>query len=94
MILKLQDIISQEPAMQTPCILICQIDWTSGFCFGCGRTRDEIAGWVNYSDSERDKVMAALPARLEGLERKPRRETRRNRIAREAGRPVEIAKKF
>jgi hypothetical protein len=55
----------------------------SGFCFGCGRTRDEIAGWMNYSPESRRQLMADLPARLETVERKPRRETRRQRIARE-----------
>jgi uncharacterized protein len=80
--------------VQTPCILICQIDWKTGYCFGCGRTRDEIAGWVEFSEVERSAIMLALPERLEGVERRPRRETRRTRIAREAGAPVGIAKKF
>lgn len=80
--------------MQTPCILICQIDWNSGYCFGCGRTRDEITGWVEFTESQRAEIMLALPGRMEGLERRPRRETRRTKMAREAGRPIEVAKKF
>jgi len=55
----------------------------TGLCFGCGRTRDEIAGWTLYSDAQRDAIMAVLPARIATIERKPRRETRRSRIARE-----------
>ncbi|MDO9418988.1 DUF1289 domain-containing protein [Pararhizobium sp.] len=69
--------------MESPCILVCSIDMATGFCFGCGRTRDEIGGWMGYSDQERRQLMATLPARLETLERKPRRETRRTRLARE-----------
>ncbi|MBL0374871.1 DUF1289 domain-containing protein [Rhizobium sp. KVB221] len=69
--------------MESPCILVCSIDDKTGFCFGCGRTREEIGAWIDYSSSERKAIMAALPARLETVERKPRRETRRSRIARE-----------
>ncbi len=66
--------------MESPCILICSIDDKTGLCFGCGRTRDEIAGWIGYSDAERRAIMEALPARLETVERKPRRETRRKKL--------------
>jgi predicted Fe-S protein YdhL (DUF1289 family) len=69
--------------MESPCILICSIDDKTGYCFGCGRTRDEIGGWIGYSDSERRAIMASLPTRLETVERKPRRETRRSRMSRE-----------
>ena len=69
--------------MESPCILVCSIDMTTGYCFGCGRTRDEIGGWMTYTSEERREIMAILPARLETVERKPRRETRRARMARE-----------
>ena len=69
--------------METPCILVCSIDLKTGFCFGCGRTRDEIGSWTLYTSQERRDIMDSLPARLETLERKPRRETRRTRMARE-----------
>ncbi|WP_455271407.1 DUF1289 domain-containing protein [Rhizobium herbae] len=69
--------------METPCILVCSIDIKTGFCFGCGRTRDEIGAWTLYTSQERRDIMDSLPARLETMERKPRRETRRTRMARE-----------
>ena len=69
--------------IQSPCILICSIDMKTGFCFGCGRTRNEIAEWINYSDAERDNIMNLLDDRLENVERKPRRETKRQRMRRE-----------
>jgi uncharacterized protein len=71
------------PQIATPCILVCSIDMKSGFCFGCGRTREEIAKWMDYSPAERELVMALLGARLETIERRPRRVTRRRRIAAE-----------
>ncbi len=67
--------------MESPCILVCSIDDKTGFCFGCGRTRDEIAGWMAYTPQMRSAIMAELPARLETVERKPRRMTRRRRMA-------------
>ena len=72
-------------AIESPCILVCSIDMKTGYCFGCGRTRDEIASWLSMSPGERRTVMTELPARLATVERKPRRETRRARMARERG---------
>jgi Predicted Fe-S protein len=69
--------------MISPCILVCSIDDKTGYCFGCGRTRDEIAGWTEFSEGERLAVMEILPARLQTVERKPRRDTKRQRLARE-----------
>jgi uncharacterized protein len=69
--------------IESPCILVCAVDMKTGYCFGCGRTRDEIAAWLTMSPEQRRATMALLPARLETLERRPRRETRRARIARE-----------
>jgi predicted Fe-S protein YdhL (DUF1289 family) len=37
---------------------------------------------MTYSEQQRRTVMEALPERLEIIERKPRRETRRRRMAR------------
>ncbi|CDN53947.1 Putative Fe-S protein [Neorhizobium galegae bv. officinalis bv. officinalis str. HAMBI 1141] len=69
--------------MISPCTLVCSIDLKTGYCFGCGRTREEIAAWTDYTDAERRVLMETLPARLETVERRPRRETRRQRIIRE-----------
>jgi predicted Fe-S protein YdhL (DUF1289 family) len=69
--------------IESPCILVCSIDMKTGYCFGCGRTRDEIAGWTAMEPAQRRAVMAILPNRLDTVERRPRRETRRARMARE-----------
>ncbi|MBX3596395.1 MAG: DUF1289 domain-containing protein [Rhizobiaceae bacterium] len=69
-------------AIESPCILVCSIDERTGFCFGCGRTRSEIAEWIEMTSEERREIMAELPARLATVERKPRRETRRARMTR------------
>jgi len=69
--------------IQSPCTLICSIDMKTGYCFGCGRTRDEIAGWIDFSDQERRDIMTSLEKRLQTVERRPRRETKRKRMRRE-----------
>jgi predicted Fe-S protein YdhL (DUF1289 family) len=53
--------------MQTPCEKICILDSASGLCQGCGLSLDEIARWTTYSDEERGRVMAELPARLAAM---------------------------
>lgn len=69
--------------IESPCILVCAIDINTGYCFGCGRSREEIGAWSVMSPESRGTIMAVLPARLETMERRPRRETRRSRMARE-----------
>ncbi|WP_306117976.1 MULTISPECIES: DUF1289 domain-containing protein [unclassified Roseitalea] len=69
-----------EP-IQSPCILVCSIDTETGYCFGCGRTGEEIAAWTQLTPEQRRAVMDALAGRLATITRKPRRQTRRRRIA-------------
>ena len=70
-------------AIESPCILVCVVDPATGYCFGCGRTREEIGAWLTMTPTERREVMAQLPARLQTVTRPPRRETRRARMARQ-----------
>ena len=65
----------------SPCILVCSIEPTTGYCWGCGRTTSEIGGWSVYSDDQRDAVMADLPKRLASLPERERRLTKRRRLA-------------
>jgi predicted Fe-S protein YdhL (DUF1289 family) len=48
----------------SPCLKICVMEPGSKLCRGCGRTIEEITGWSMFSDGERHRIMAALPARL------------------------------
>lgn len=70
-------------AIQSPCILICAIDDKTGLCFGCGRSQQEIGAWSLYSHDERQTIMDDLPTRMETIEKKPRRKTRRQIIEEE-----------
>jgi uncharacterized protein len=51
------------PPPISPCTAVCIIDPASGFCRGCTRTIGEIAGWLGFSDAEKQRILAALPER-------------------------------
>jgi len=72
-----------EP-VDSPCVLICSMERESGYCFGCGRTTDEIAYWSLRTKEERDEILAKLPARMPPLrvileERRSRRRVNKRR---------------
>ena len=48
----------------SPCIGVCAMNDTTGFCMGCYRTVDESREWWNMTDEEREKVMGTLDQRL------------------------------
>jgi hypothetical protein len=50
--------------VESPCIQICHIPPGKDFCIGCGRTRLDIAYWVQMSDPEREQVRQDAAARL------------------------------
>jgi predicted Fe-S protein YdhL (DUF1289 family) len=61
-----------ERPVASPCISVCVVDPRgSGVCVGCGRTLDEIAGWIDMSDDARRAVLARLPDRLAALRHRP-----------------------
>ena len=57
----------------SPCRQVCIVDPPTGLCRGCGRDLTEIANWTDYSDTERKRVMAELPKRLEAIRSRPAR---------------------
>jgi predicted Fe-S protein YdhL (DUF1289 family) len=70
-----------QPAIETPCVKICVVDPETGFCIGCGRTRNEIGAWLGMSPDARRTVMAELPERVANLtRRKTRRGGRQGRL--------------
>lgn len=55
-----------SPPILSPCIGICSLD-EEGYCEGCFRTGEEIAGWAAMSEVERcrwmDEVLLEREAR-------------------------------
>ncbi|AXF13142.1 DUF1289 domain-containing protein [Paraburkholderia caledonica] len=47
----------------SPCINVCRMNASTGWCEGCLRTIDEIAGWSIYDDHEKRAVWNELDAR-------------------------------
>jgi uncharacterized protein len=47
----------------SPCTGTCRIDPETGWCLGCARTLDEIAGWGSVGEDERRLVLSRLAER-------------------------------
>ena len=62
------DGVEYVPVVESPCTNVCVIDRATGWCLGCGRTLDEIAGWGESAAEARAALMAELPARMARLE--------------------------
>jgi len=49
--------------IDSPCVDICTTDPESDLCVGCGRTVEEIANWIIFSDKEKKKLLIELEKR-------------------------------
>lgn len=47
----------------SPCINVCKMDGTTGWCTGCLRTIAEIASWSQLVDADKQAVWQQLPER-------------------------------
>ena len=52
-----------EEEVASPCINVCKMNQSTGWCEGCRRTIEEIANWSAYSAAQKRAVLARLPAR-------------------------------
>ena len=53
----------QGDDVPSPCINVCTLHPITGWCVGCYRALEEIAGWRDFSAAEKRAVLARLPAR-------------------------------
>jgi predicted Fe-S protein YdhL (DUF1289 family) len=51
-------------SVPSPCVSLCLMHPSGGFCEGCLRTLPEIGGWSRASDEEKRAVWAQIPERL------------------------------
>lgn len=65
---ELRCILMTDQPIKTPCIKVCAIDASTGWCLGCGRTLPEIGGWMGMGGISRDLVMESLPERISKLQ--------------------------
>ncbi|CAG4891543.1 DUF1289 domain-containing protein [Paraburkholderia saeva] len=47
----------------SPCIDVCRMNRTTGWCEGCLRTIDEIRGWSSFDDQQKRAVWAIIDVR-------------------------------
>ncbi len=47
----------------SPCINVCRMNETTGWCDGCLRTIDEIAGWSSFDDATKRAIWDAIEVR-------------------------------
>ena len=58
---------TEEAAIESPCVRDCRVDQITGFCVGCFRTLTEISYWASYTNEQRRRLMTFIEARRAGL---------------------------
>ena len=58
--------------LPSPCVSICKLNKSTGFCEGCYRTENEIALWPSMDNNERLSLLPILRER-QGLKRRDSR---------------------
>ena len=56
-----------EKEIQSPCIGVCSMDDSTGLCQGCYRTMDEIQGWWDLDNAQKQAVINLASEREELL---------------------------
>jgi len=65
--------------IDTPCVKICKINESVGYCIGCGRTRREIAEWTGLTKNERLTIMAECLVRIERMTKRGKQDSGKSR---------------
>ena len=64
--------------LPSPCISICKLNKSTGFCDGCFRTLNEISQWPSMTDVERMSLLETLIQR-QGIKRRVNRRRKNNK---------------
>jgi predicted Fe-S protein YdhL (DUF1289 family) len=54
----------------SPCIGVCELNG-AGYCAGCHRSGEEIAGWLQFTDAERLHLMNDVLPRRAAADEEP-----------------------
>ena len=54
-----------DKEIQSPCIGVCSMDDSTGLCQGCYRTMDEIQGWWDLDNTQKQAVVDLASEREE-----------------------------
>ncbi len=55
----------EELVVESPCINVCNMDAATGFCQGCYRTIEEIQGWWDLDNTQKQVIVDEANVRLE-----------------------------
>lgn len=58
---------TQDAAIESPCVRDCRVDQVTGFCVGCFRTLTEISYWASYTNEQRRRIMTFIETRRAAL---------------------------
>ena len=66
----------------SPCISICKTDPVTGYCYGCGRNKNEIKRWGNIdtSDEWKKNNIIEIQKRLNGWQLESFKESYKHKI--------------
>lgn len=53
--------------LTSPCVEVCQLDYTKKICTGCLRTLDEIAAWTNCNEDEKRRILKNVEERKQNV---------------------------
>ena len=53
--------------VQSPCISVCAMDESTGFCQGCFRTAEEIEQWWDLAPAQQKEIVEKASAREAAL---------------------------
>jgi predicted Fe-S protein YdhL (DUF1289 family) len=54
----------KKSLIESPCISVCRYE--NEVCAGCGRTVDEVVGWYDMTDDEKQAVLNRLEKKEKG----------------------------
>ena len=60
-----QRVAANDAPAPSPCVSVCQMDETTGYCEGCLRTIDEIMGWGALGEPAKRAIWQRLASRAE-----------------------------
>ena len=56
---------------KSPCVVICQFTGPSGWCIGCGRSREEYGRWKKMKPFEVNKIENEIKQRMAKMAQTP-----------------------
>lgn len=56
-----------DEEVASPCTKVCAVDERTGFCVGCLRTLNEIAGWGSLGNADKREILDRIAVRRKSV---------------------------